>query len=166
MLLFFWWEFNWYYNDKIGKVMRIPKSQRKGKTGMIGNGILTTHERLLWRENKELTASPKRETVQQLYVKHVMSPLLGSKHVDPGVCIFWSFGCLAFSTAFGFLVFWIRQMRALVTKDFLKSVEKNVTRYRPVWRVDSSEVDASRDSVLILSDHSIFLSGNFAFSWI
>ncbi|XVF63811.1 hypothetical protein PTKIN_Ptkin09bG0116600 [Pterospermum kingtungense] len=118
----------------IGKVMRIPKSQRKGKTGVIGNGTLTMHERLLWGENKELTVSPKRETVQQLYVKHVMSPLLGPKHVDPG-------------------------MRVLVTKDFLKSVEKNVTRYRPVWRVDSSEVNASRDSVLILSDHSIFPSG-------
>ena len=67
--------------------MRIQKSQRKGKSGVHGSGTLTTHERLLWRENKELTASPNGETVDQLYVKHVMSPLLGSKHVDAGVWI-------------------------------------------------------------------------------
>ncbi|XVE69839.1 hypothetical protein DITRI_Ditri10aG0023900 [Diplodiscus trichospermus] len=118
----------------IGKVMRIQKSLRKGKNRVNGNGTLTTHERLLWRENKELTASPNRETVELLYVKHVMSPLLGPKHVDAG-------------------------MRVLVTKEFLESVEKNVASYRPVWRVDSSLVDVNRDAVLIISDHSIFPNG-------
>ncbi|XWS25801.1 hypothetical protein CRYUN_Cryun27aG0098700 [Craigia yunnanensis] len=118
----------------IGKVMRIQKSQRKGKSGVNGNGTLTTHERLLWRENKELTASPNDETVEQLYVKHVMSPLLGSKHVDAG-------------------------MRVIVTKEFLESVEKNVTCYRPVGRIDSSQVNANHDSVLVISDHSIFPNG-------
>ncbi|XVE94663.1 hypothetical protein REPUB_Repub02eG0028100 [Reevesia pubescens] len=118
----------------IGKVMRIQKSQRKGKSGVTGNGALTTYEQLLWRENEEITASPNREIVQQLYVKHVMSPLLGPKHVDAG-------------------------MRVFVTKEFLKAVEKNVTCQRPVWRVDSSQVDSNRDSALIISDHSIFPNG-------
>ncbi|KAK8580884.1 hypothetical protein V6N12_071134 [Hibiscus sabdariffa] len=119
----------------IGKVMRIQKSQRNGKTVVKGSRALTTHERLIWRENEELTASPNREIVEQLYVKHVMSPLLGPKHVDVGI-------------------------RVHVTKEFLKSVEKNVTFHRPAWRVDSSQVDVNRDSVLILSDHSVFPNGN------
>ncbi|KAK5831705.1 inositol-pentakisphosphate 2-kinase-like [Gossypium arboreum] len=119
----------------IGKVLRIQKSQRNGKSGVKEGRALTTHERLLWRENKELTASSNREILEQLYVKHVMSPLLGPKHVDVGI-------------------------RVLVTKEFLKSVEKNVTCHRPAWRVHSSQVDVNRDSVLILSDHSIFPDGN------
>ncbi|XVE56087.1 hypothetical protein DITRI_Ditri03aG0209100 [Diplodiscus trichospermus] len=118
----------------IGKVLRIQKSPRNGKNGVNGNGALSKHERLLWRENEELTASPSREIVEQLYVKHVMSPLLGTKHVDSG-------------------------MRVLVTKEFLESVEKNVTCHRPAWRVDSSQVDMNRNSALIISDHSIFPNG-------
>ncbi|XWS14544.1 hypothetical protein CRYUN_Cryun35bG0019000 [Craigia yunnanensis] len=118
----------------VGKVMRIQKSQRNGKNGVNGNGALITHERLLWQENEELMASPNREIIEQLYVKHVMSPLLGPKHVDAG-------------------------MRVLVTKEFLESVEKNVTCHRPAWRVDSSQVNVNRDSVLIISDHSIFPNG-------
>ena len=55
-------------------------------------------------------------------------------------------------------------MRVLVTKEFLESVEKNVTCYRPVGRIDSSQVNVNRDSVLIISDHSIFSNGNFTFS--
>ena len=55
-------------------------------------------------------------------------------------------------------------MRVLVTKEFLESVEKNVTCHRPAWRVDSSQVDTNRNSVLIMSDHSIFPNGNFSFS--
>ncbi|XVF73787.1 hypothetical protein PTKIN_Ptkin13bG0010100 [Pterospermum kingtungense] len=126
-------EFYCYFN-KMGKVMRILKSPRNAKNGVKANGVLTTHERLLWRDNEESTASPNREIVQQLYVKHVMSPLLGQKHVDPGV-------------------------RVLVTKEFLESVEKNVTCHRPAWRVDSSRVDTNCDSVLIISDHSVFPTG-------
>ncbi|XVF36067.1 hypothetical protein REPUB_Repub19eG0026300 [Reevesia pubescens] len=118
----------------IGKVMRIQKSQRNGKNGVNGNGALTTHERLLWGEDEVLTASPNREIVEQLYVKHVMSRLLGPKHVDAGMCV-------------------------CVTKEFLEFVEKNVNSKRPVWRVDSAQVEVNRDSVLIIPDHSIFPNG-------
>ncbi|KAE8713389.1 Inositol-pentakisphosphate 2-kinase [Hibiscus syriacus] len=118
----------------MGKVMRIQKSQRKGKSRVHENEGLTAQERLLWREYKELLMWPNREIVQQLYVKHVMSPLLGPLHVDAG-------------------------MRVHVTKEFLLSVEKNVTCRRPACRIDSSQVDVNRDSVLIISDHSVFMNG-------
>ncbi|KAK8696168.1 hypothetical protein V6N13_001305 [Hibiscus sabdariffa] len=118
----------------MGKVMRIQKSQRKGKSRVHENEGLTAHERLLWREYKELMVWPNREIVQQLYVKHVMSPLLGPQHVDAGT-------------------------RVHVTKEFLLSVEKNVTCRRPACRIDSSQVDVNRDSVLIISDHSVFMNG-------
>ncbi|XVF08496.1 hypothetical protein REPUB_Repub07fG0008200 [Reevesia pubescens] len=67
--------------------------------------------------------SPNREIVEQIYIKHVISPLLGPKHVDASIC-------------------------ARVTKEFLESVEKNVNSKRPVWRVNSVQVDVNRDSVL------------------
>ncbi|EOY14827.1 Inositol-pentakisphosphate 2-kinase 1, putative isoform 2 [Theobroma cacao] len=118
----------------IGKVMRIQKSPRNDKNGVNGNGSLTTQEQLLWREDMELTASPNREIVEQLYVKHAMSPLLGPKHVDAGI-------------------------RVRVTKEFLESVDNNVICQRPAWRVDSSQVDANRDTALIISDHSVFPNG-------
>ncbi|KAK8596701.1 hypothetical protein V6N12_065181 [Hibiscus sabdariffa] len=49
--------------------------------------------------------------------------------------------------------------RVHVTKEFLLSVEKNVTCRRPACRIDSSQVDVNRDSVLIISDHSVFMNG-------
>lgn len=52
-------------------------------------------------------------------------------------------------------------MRVRVTKEFLLSVEKNVTCRRPACRIDSSQVDVNRDSVLIISDHSVFMNGKF-----
>ncbi|XP_022763203.1 inositol-pentakisphosphate 2-kinase-like isoform X2 [Durio zibethinus] len=118
----------------IGKVMRIQKSQRNGKNEVKGNGALTKHEQLVWQENEVLMASPNNEIVDHLYVKHVMCPLLGPKNVDAG-------------------------LRVLVAKEFLEFVDKNVTCHRPAWRVDSSQVDMNRDSVLIMSDHSIFPNG-------
>lgn len=47
-----------------------------------------------------------------------------------------------------------------VTKEFLESIEKNVIYQRPSWRVDNARVDMQRDSVLLLSDHSLFTHGN------
>lgn len=58
------------------------------------------------------------------------------------------------------------QVRVLVTKEFLESVEKNVSSHRLAWRVDASQVDTNCNSVLIISDHSMFPNptGNFAFT--
>lgn len=118
----------------IGKVMRIQKAPRNGKKGVIGDGEFTPDEELLWGEIKGLTpSSSSREIVQEFYVKHIIRPLLGPKHIDAGV-------------------------RVPVAKGFLVSVEKNVTRERPAWRVDAAKVDLDRDSVQLMSDHSLFLN--------
>ncbi|GKU89971.1 hypothetical protein SLEP1_g4039 [Rubroshorea leprosula] len=119
----------------IGKVIRIQKAPRNGKRRVNGNGQFTAHEQLVWGEITELmSSSSTRENLEQLYVKHVICPFLGPKHVDAG-------------------------MRVRVTKEFLESVEKNVICKRPAWRVDAAQVDTYCDSVLLISDHSLFPNG-------
>lgn len=46
-----------------------------------------------------------------------------------------------------------------MTKEFLESVDKKVTKQRPPWRVNAANVDTSHDSALILNDHSLFSQG-------
>ena len=55
----------------------------------------------------------------------------------------------------------IWQMRVLVSREFLESIEKNVICQRPASRVDAAKVDTECDSVLLMSDHSVFPHGNF-----
>lgn len=50
-------------------------------------------------------------------------------------------------------------MHVLVSREFLESVEKNIIYQRPAWRVDSAQVDKHCDSVLLMSDHSLFTHG-------
>ncbi|CAJ2675632.1 unnamed protein product [Trifolium pratense] len=121
----------------IGKVMRIRKSPRKESAllGVRNTLALTPHERLIWKDAHELISSSDKEIAGQLYVDHVMKPLLGSKYVDAGTHI-------------------------LVTKEFLETVEKNVLSQRPASRVDDSRVDTQCDFGLLMSDHSIFPHGN------
>lgn len=119
----------------VGKVIRIQKAPKANKTANgVAASVLTSDEQLLWREHKELVSSPNKEVVEQRYVKDVIIPLLGPKHIDPGV-------------------------RVSVTKEFLESVDKKVTKQRPPWRVNAANVDTSHDSALILNDHSLFSQG-------
>ncbi|KAH7524122.1 hypothetical protein FEM48_Zijuj06G0085500 [Ziziphus jujuba var. spinosa] len=118
----------------IGKVIRIRKALRNGSLTAKRPAALTMHERRLWKDLEDIVSSPNRELVSQMFVRNVMSPLLGSKYVDAG-------------------------RRVLVSRQFLESVEKNVICQRPVWRVDAAKVDTSSDSVLLLSDHSLFSHG-------
>lgn len=46
------------------------------------------HERRLWKDLEDIVSSPNRELVSQMFVRNVMSPLLGSKYVDAGVCCY------------------------------------------------------------------------------
>lgn len=46
-----------------------------------------------------------------------------------------------------------------MSKEFLQSVDKKVTKQRPPWRVNAANVDTSHDSALILNDHSLFSRG-------
>ncbi|KAI4316844.1 hypothetical protein L6164_024784 [Bauhinia variegata] len=119
----------------IGKVMRVRKSPRNGSQVIKSSTSLTAHERLLWKDVDGLISSSNKEMTGQLFVQQVMKPLLGSKYVDPGTCV-------------------------LVSREFLESIEKNVICQRPAWRVDTAQVDAHCDSVLLLSDHSLFPHGS------
>lgn len=73
---------------QIGKVMRIRKAPRNGSevTSMRSPSALTAQERFLWKDVHELISSSDNEIACQLFVHHVMKPLLGSKYVDAGVC--------------------------------------------------------------------------------
>ncbi|KAL2973856.1 hypothetical protein AAZX31_14G070300 [Glycine max] len=123
----------------IGKVVRIRKAPRNGsqsKSVSVRNSIaLTPHERVLWKDVHQLISSSDKEIVGQLYVQHVMKPLLGSNSVDAG-------------------------MHVLVTREFLELVEKNVSGQRPAWRVEAARVDAHCDFGLLMSDHSLFAYGS------
>ncbi|KAK0576442.1 hypothetical protein LWI29_017570 [Acer saccharum] len=125
----------------VGKVLRLQKAQRNTadvtKTECVnGESVLTKHEQLVWRDNKELVSSSSKELLEQLYVQHIMRPLLGPKHVETG-------------------------MHVLVSREFLESVQKNVICKRPAWRVDAAEVDTHSNSVLLMSDHTLFPHGMF-----
>lgn len=117
--------------------MRIRKAPRDGTQAVTTRSpsALTAQERLLWKDVDELVSSPDNDIASQLFVSHVMKPLLGSQYVDAG-------------------------MHVLVTTEFLKSVENNAIFQRPGWRVDTAQVDMHCDSVLIMSDHSLFDRSN------
>ncbi|KAL5557996.1 hypothetical protein UlMin_034207 [Ulmus minor] len=118
----------------IGKVLRIQKAPRNKSQHKKIPTALTMHERLLWKDMGDLVSSANKELVAQRYVQHIMTPLLGSKYVDSGISI-------------------------PVSREFLESVEKNVISQRPASRVDASKVGTHCDSVLLLSDHSLFPDG-------
>ncbi|KAA8537591.1 hypothetical protein F0562_027199 [Nyssa sinensis] len=115
----------------VGKVLRLQKAPRNGSECGDGHSALTIHECLLWKDTKDLVSAPTREIAEQLYVQHVMSPLLGSEYVDAGI-------------------------RVLVSGEFLGSVENNVLCQRPAWRVDAAKVNTLCDYALLISDHSVF----------
>ncbi|KAI6688812.1 hypothetical protein NL676_025640 [Syzygium grande] len=80
--------------------------------------------------------SPTKEIAAQQYARHVISPLLGSKHVDAGI-------------------------QVLVTREFLEEIERNIKSHRPDWRIDAAKVDTLNESALLISDHSLFPHGIF-----
>lgn len=117
----------------IGKVLRVQKAAREELDRTKSRTALTVHERLVWKDTDSLVSSANKEHACQLFVQHVISPLLGSKYVDAGI-------------------------RIPVSTEFLETIETNVIHQRPVWRVDAAKVDTHCDSVLLLSDHSLFPS--------
>lgn len=119
----------------IGKVLRVQKARREEPQFEKKKQLLSNDECLLWKDMQELVASVSKEISGRLYVLHVMSPLLGSEHVDAGVHV-------------------------LVSKEFLESIEKNVSSQRPAWRVDAAMVNTFCDFALLISDHSVFPPGN------
>lgn len=118
----------------VGKVLRIQKVSVDGSQVENDHLALSSHECLLWKDAQELVLAPTRELVEHYYTKHIMSPLLGSKHVDAGT-------------------------RVPVSREFLEAVERNVCSNRPSWRVDAATVNVLCDYALLISDHSIFHHG-------
>lgn len=71
-----------------GKIIRVQKALRNGSNYDTGSSVVSKHECIVWKDDGAIVTSPNREIAEQLYVKCVMIPLLGSEFVDPGVC--WS----------------------------------------------------------------------------
>ncbi|XP_019152349.1 PREDICTED: inositol-pentakisphosphate 2-kinase-like isoform X1 [Ipomoea nil] len=114
-----------------GKILRIQKVPTNGCEYENGHPGLTVHEIHLWKDVKDLVSAPTREIAEHFFVQQVMCPFLGPEHVDAGIHI-------------------------LVSREFLEAVEKNVLHKRPTWRVDAAKLNLLRDSILLMSDHSIF----------
>ncbi|XP_058092015.1 inositol-pentakisphosphate 2-kinase IPK1 isoform X3 [Magnolia sinica] len=128
---------DWNYRGEgaVGKVLRVQKVPRSESQHTTSKSILSRHECLLWNDTQELVTCSSKESLGQLFALHVMSPLLGSEHVDAGI-------------------------RVLVSEEFLESIEKNVISQRPAWRVDAAKVNTLCDSALLISDHSVFHHGS------
>ncbi|KAI8536926.1 hypothetical protein RHMOL_Rhmol10G0294700 [Rhododendron molle] len=95
----------------VGKVLRIQKapgveSPRNGNDSEDSHSALANDECLFWRETEDLVSAPTREIAEQLYVQHVISPLLGYEHVDGGI-------------------------RVYLSKEFLEVAKKNILSQRP-----------------------------------
>ncbi|XP_019174826.1 PREDICTED: inositol-pentakisphosphate 2-kinase-like [Ipomoea nil] len=118
----------------VGKVLRIQKVPRNVSQCENGHSGLTKHECHLWRNVNELVSAPSREIADHIFVQLVMCPLLGSRYVDAGI-------------------------RIPVSREFLEVVENNVLHQRPSWRVDAAKVNLLSDSVMLISDHSMFPHG-------
>jgi len=68
--------------------MRIKKIRNtRNENGDRSGSCLTTQEKLIWGEIKDLVFCQNKELVDYLFVKHVMKPLLGHKYVTPGVSL-------------------------------------------------------------------------------
>lgn len=67
------------------RIRKVPNNGSKSQ-GVRNTIALTPHERLIWKDVHELISSSDKEIAGQLFVQHVMEPLLGAKYVDSGVC--------------------------------------------------------------------------------
>ncbi|CAL9238247.1 unnamed protein product [Arabidopsis halleri] len=113
----------------MGKVMRTKKIRNTGNE----NG-LTTQEKLIWGDIKDLVSCQNKEIAEYLFVKHVMKPLLGYKYVNAGIPL-------------------------PVKKEFLESVKTIVTSQRHSWRANEVSVDTNRSFALLMDDFTIFSHG-------
>ena len=85
------------------RIQKMPNDGKEDNGNTSGNG-LTSHEKVIWGECKELVSCQNKEIVEFLFVKHVMRPLLGHKHVNPGVCFPLSLVIMKWSIIF---LYWI-----------------------------------------------------------
>ncbi|KAG6423160.1 hypothetical protein SASPL_113548 [Salvia splendens] len=123
--------YNYARSSEVGKVLRIQKVRNDRPECENGHSALVNHESLLWGKFEGIVSAPTREVAEHIYVQKVMCPLLGSEHVDAGIHV-------------------------LVSREFLEAVDNKVLCQRPSWRVDAARINPLHDSVLLISDHSVF----------
>ncbi|KAI8574620.1 hypothetical protein RHMOL_Rhmol01G0368200 [Rhododendron molle] len=102
-----------YYAYKNLLGLNLPET---GYDSEDSHSTLENDECLLWRETEDLVSAPTREIAEQLYVQHVISPLLGYEQVDDGI-------------------------RVYLSKEFLEVAEMNILSYGPSRRVDAAVVN-------------------------
>ena len=69
-------------------MLRVQKVRRKkNSVREQGSLVLSAHERVLWKDVDKIGECTSKDIAGQLFSLHVMSPLLGDEHVDPGVCM-------------------------------------------------------------------------------
>lgn len=121
----------------IGKVLRVQKaSPDKPNCSSLEKDapLLSVEEQVLWSELQEVVASNSKEILAQGYAQHVIGPLLGSDHVDPGT-------------------------RVCVSKEFLEALDQNIYKERPEWRIRDSRINVQSGLALLMSDHASFSQG-------
>eukprot|EP00250_Pteridium_aquilinum_P011068 c19817_g1_i1 orf=550-1965(-) len=124
----------------VGKVLRLKKialDAKHLKSSKVvcepGQLVLTEEEQKVWADWPSVATAMSLETLIKAYTRDVMSPLLGSEHVDPGVLV-------------------------RVSREFLETVACNVHHARPSSRANASQIDILSSSALLISDHSVFWS--------
>lgn len=147
--------------------MRTKKIRNTGNENgdRSGNG-LTTQEKLIWGDIKDLVSCQNKEIAEYLFVKHVMKPLLGHKYVNAGVSFpFHDSNTLQESPSCIWDVLKVfddlgmLQIPLPVEKEFLESVKTIVISQRHSWRANAASVDTNRSFALLMDDLTIFSHG-------
>lgn len=66
-------------------MLRVRKLKKNASEYEKAPSALSMHECLVWKEVEELLSASTKDIANHLYAQLVMSPLLGSQHVDAGV---------------------------------------------------------------------------------
>ncbi|GLJ09623.1 hypothetical protein SUGI_0112930 [Cryptomeria japonica] len=121
----------------VGKVLRVKKAspdKPNHSSSEKSAPLLSVEEQVLWSELQELVSSNSKEILAQGYAQHVIGPLLGSDHVDPGTLV-------------------------CVSKEFLEALDQNIYKKRPEWRIRDTRINLQSGYALLMSDHATFSQG-------
>ncbi|MCO5584630.1 hypothetical protein L7F22_038561 [Adiantum nelumboides] len=118
----------------VGKVLRLRKIPLDGQHAQekdTWKPILAEDEQKLWASWPSVSRATTLESLIQAYARDVMSPLLNSEYIDPGILV-------------------------QVSNEFLEEVSCNVHHARPWARISAAKIDTKSSSALLISDHSVF----------
>ncbi|KAG6555800.1 hypothetical protein Mapa_002439 [Marchantia paleacea] len=118
----------------IGKVLRLRKyvgNAEKISHGAKDTPILFPEEQVLWAEWPRMAAATSTAELNHAYIRDVLRPLMGDKHVDPGSLVD-------------------------VSRSFVEALNRNIAHRRPAWRAETGSLIVSSGIGLLISDHSSF----------